>query len=78
MHVNGQLLLLPQNPGVKKWFGIPDTLGTQILPLIERGVKVLAQDIMMWADTMGHGATEIAPYRERCPLKLSLIERGVH
>ena len=21
--VNGQLLLLPQNPGVKKWFGIP-------------------------------------------------------
>ena len=22
-HVNGQLLLLPQNPGVKKWFGIP-------------------------------------------------------
>ena len=22
-HVNGQLLLLPQNPGLKKWFGIP-------------------------------------------------------
>ena len=22
-HVNGQLLLLPQNPGVKKWFGTP-------------------------------------------------------
>ena len=32
--------------------------------------------VMVWAEH--HGATEIAPYRERCPLKLPLIERGVH
>ena len=49
-HVNGQLLLLPQNPGVKKWFGIP-------VPFSSRLFEVKGHDCQTraWVQEAGGG-----------------------
>ena len=50
-HVNGQLLLLPQNPGLKKWFGIP-------VPFSSRLFEVKGHDCQTRAwvqEAGGHG-----------------------
>ena len=42
-HVNGQLLLLAQNPGVKKWFGIPVPFSSRYAILHMRSPTLLLQ-----------------------------------